>query len=356
MRLGGQIAYRADPLPRLPEDRLSHLLGRVSHGSYTPHSPGHPCHPGQPGAVLGQANYGASDDLGYCLNRQHTPGCSSMASTTEAAETIRPALRQSAYEPLADDRGVPWTDQHGGPLTLLGAVEAAAGVRRTRESPFEGRARRELTAPARRMTIRDLDDPGSPGLPVPGQTRASAAAVAAYAGITPPDMAARRQQARAQRERVLAAQQLARGGRRVLGVGETMRERAERKRAENPLHLGPGRRRCPRLGPAVRQGLTRAAGQSPAARIPAPPGKPRDGVPSAATGELRSRRDRPGQGGVWEDVLPGGLDSRRPEPPADPADAREAVRHQLGIGARRVRHQPGRPDGQRAAGGVGLGA
>lgn len=31
------------------------------------------------------------------------------------------------------------------------------------------------------------------------------------------------------------------------------------------------------------------------------------------------------------------------EPPADPADVREAVNHQLGIGARRVRYQPPDP-------------
>ncbi len=46
----------AEPLPRLAEDRLSHLLGRIGRGSYTPqpqpgYAPAHHLDPGHPGPV-----------------------------------------------------------------------------------------------------------------------------------------------------------------------------------------------------------------------------------------------------------------------------------------------------------------
>ena len=219
-------------LPRLAEDRLSHLLGRIGRGSYTPQTPPGfalpPSHAGHPGPA-GQPNCGPSDpEFGYCMNRQHTAGCSSLVSTSEAAQVIREPLRASAYAPLVDARGEPWTDQHGQALTILGAVEAAAGVRLTRENVFEGHARRELTMPMKRMAIRDPDDPDDPGIPAPDQTRRTAAALAAHLGIASPDVAARREQARAQRERVLAAQQLSSGGRRHPDFGESPQERAAR--------------------------------------------------------------------------------------------------------------------------------
>ncbi len=119
------------------------------------------------------------------------------------------------------------TDQHGQAVTIAGAVEANLGQRLTRENAFEGHPRRELIAIQRQVVLGDQDDPDG-DIPMPDQTRRTAAALAARLGLAGPDVASRREQARAQRDRVMAARQLASGGRRHPGYGESPQERAAR--------------------------------------------------------------------------------------------------------------------------------
>ena len=97
------------------------------------------------------------------------------------------------------------------------------GERIGREHDFKGHPRRELTAIQRHVVVGDPDDPDG-DVPVPDATRRTAAhALASHLGLAGPDVAARREQARAQRDRVLAAQQLARGGRLAIPTMESRR-------------------------------------------------------------------------------------------------------------------------------------
>lgn len=227
-----RVLEDAEPLPTRSEDRLAHLLGRIGRGSYTPqpqpgYAPAHHLDPGHPGPVTAQGNCGPSDPVGgYCMSRYHTAHCGSL-STTEMAEAVKAPLRGSAYEPLIGPGGVPFTDQHGQAATLRDAVEASMGERIGREHVFEGHPRRELTAIQRQVVLGDQDNPDG-DLPMPDSTRQAARALASRLGLAGPDVSARREQARAQRDRVIEAQRLASGGRRALGTGETMQERAQR--------------------------------------------------------------------------------------------------------------------------------
>ncbi len=143
------------------------------------------------------------------------------------AETVRADLRASAYRPMVDPFGQPYTDQHGQAVTLAGAVEASMGERLTRENVFEGHARRELVQVQRHVVHGDQDDPGS-DMPMPDSTRRTAAALASSHGLAGPDKRAERDRARALRERALATRQLASGGRRHPDYGESPQERAAR--------------------------------------------------------------------------------------------------------------------------------
>jgi hypothetical protein len=227
-----RVLEDAEPLPRLAEDRLSHLLGRVGRGSYTPqpqpgYAPAHHLDPGHPGPVTTLPNCGPSDPVGgYCMNRQHRAGCGSL-STAEMAEAVKAPLRGAAYQPMVDQFGQPYQDQFGQAVTLRGAVEASMGERIGREHVFEGHPRRELVSIQRHVVVGDADDPDG-DLPMPDATRRTAAALASHLGLASANPARGRALAREQRDRVIEAQRLARGGRRALGTGETMQERAAR--------------------------------------------------------------------------------------------------------------------------------
>jgi hypothetical protein len=221
-----RVLEDAEPLPRLSEDRLAHLLGRIGFGSYTPSDTGHPSHAGHPSAVTVQANCGPSDEYGYCQARYHTAHCGSL-STAEMAEVTRDGLRSAAYQPMTGPGGVPFTDQHGQAVTLAGAVEASMGERIGREHVFEGHARRELVSIQRQVVLGDQDDPGG-DMPMPDETRRTAAALASHLGLTSANPARGRELARAQRDRVIAAQHLRSGGRRHPDLGESPQERAAR--------------------------------------------------------------------------------------------------------------------------------
>ncbi len=219
-----------EPLPRLAEDRLSHLLGRIGRNSYTPqpqpgYAPAHHLDPGHPGPVTAQPNCGPSDPVGgYCMSRYHTAHCGSL-STTEMAEAVKAPLRGAAYQPLIGPGGVPFTDQHGQAVTIAGAVEANLGERLTRENAFEGHARRELVSIQRQVVVGDQDDPDG-DIPMPDATRQAARALADRLGLAGPNPARGRELARAQRDRVIEAQRLRSGGRRHPDYGESPQERA----------------------------------------------------------------------------------------------------------------------------------
>ncbi len=101
------------------------------------------------------------------------------------------------------------------------------GQRLTREHAFEGHPRRELTAIQRHVVHGDQDDPDG-DMPMPDQTRRTAAALASSLGLAGPDKRAERDRARALRDRALAARQLAAGGRHHPDSGESPQERAAR--------------------------------------------------------------------------------------------------------------------------------
>lgn len=237
-----QAAEDSQPLPPGDEARLAVLLGRAGRrsaqrevlnfaGPYDEDG----------GPVTGQPNCGYTDPgTGLCIERYHDMGCGSMASG-DVTEALRPVLAGGARAPYRDEHGWTWVDQNGRALTTLGMLESTTGQRLTRESAFEtGQGRRELTAPQSRRIWRDRDDEDDPGIEAPA-LRATTTALARQLGLTGPDTAQARNQARTRRDGLAAAQRLRTGGRGHLDVGETTRERAERlHRPQHYVAAGDG--------------------------------------------------------------------------------------------------------------------
>jgi hypothetical protein len=148
------------------------------------------------------ATCGTADDLGYCRERFHQPGCGS-AATPDITEALRPELELAAMRPFAGANGRAWLDQqYGSPMSLTDHIEAATGQRLADASLWESHRghRRELASPARPATLGDPDNPDAISQAIPAATARTAAAMAAQAGIgTPAD--ARAQRAAFARER-----------------------------------------------------------------------------------------------------------------------------------------------------------
>ena len=179
-------AEDAEPLAVRTEDRIATALGRIGRGTFTPQgyavrefaSPGY-------GTVTGEQTCGVSDDLGYCMERFHAPGCGS-AATPDITEALRPELEMRAHRPHLAEDGEPWIDaRFGSPMTLTDHIEAATGVRLGDASLWESHRgqRRELVTPARPQVFGDPDDPDGMPLGVPAATARTAAALAAQGGI-----------------------------------------------------------------------------------------------------------------------------------------------------------------------------
>jgi hypothetical protein len=178
-------AEDAEPLAVRSEDRLTVALGRIGRGTFTPQGP-HAYGLASPGygTVTGEPTCGVADDLGYCMERFHSPGCGS-AATPDITEALRPELEMRAMRPHLGEDGQPWLDrQFGAPMTLTDHIEAASGIRLGDVSPFEtGRTRREVAAVQRPQVFGDPDDPDAMPLPVAASTARTAAALAAQGGI-----------------------------------------------------------------------------------------------------------------------------------------------------------------------------
>ena len=167
------------------EDRLARALDRITAGTYTPQGPAayglaSPAY----GTVTGEQTCGVADDLGYCMERFHAPGCGSLADP-EAAGALRPVMERTAHRPYMDESGQVWYDQQfGSAMSLVDHVEASTGIRLGDVSPFEtGRARREVAQVQRPQVFGDPDDPDGMPLGIPASTARTAAALAAQGGI-----------------------------------------------------------------------------------------------------------------------------------------------------------------------------
>lgn len=127
---------------------------------------------------------GTADDLGYCMERFHAPGCGSAASP-DITEALRPQLEQLVMRPYLGEDGQPWLDQeYGSPMTLTDHLEAASGIRLGDVGLFEtGRSRREVAQVQRPQVFGDPDDPDAMPLDIPADTARTAAALAAQSGI-----------------------------------------------------------------------------------------------------------------------------------------------------------------------------
>ena len=150
---------------------------------------------------------GPADDMGYCRERFHAPGCGS-AATPDVIEGLRAdgVFQRKAMSPLADARGLVWRDQqHDSPMTATNHIEAASGVRLGDASPDAPGPHRELIQPARPPVFSDVGDPDDLGHGVPSSTRATVAAALAGSGIrTHADAQAQHAAFRAERERQAA--------------------------------------------------------------------------------------------------------------------------------------------------------
>jgi hypothetical protein len=134
--------------------------------------------------MTGMPTCGPADDMGYCMNRQHDGGCGSLADTF-TAEALRPQMADLAQRPHLDEYGLPWIDQEfGSAMTLTDHIEAQTGIRLGDADPYAVRPRRELIAAARPQVWGDPDDPDNVPMPFPASTGATAAALAAQAGIS----------------------------------------------------------------------------------------------------------------------------------------------------------------------------
>lgn len=176
-----RLAEDTVPLPRRAEDRVAHLVGRAARGTYTP--AGYAAYSlAAQGGTTGMATCGTADDLGYCRERFHAPGCGS-AATPDITEALRPQLADIALRPhIGADGQVTFDRRFGSPMTLTDHIEAATGQRLGDASLWESHRgqRRELAAPLRTS-------------PYPAVTVATATALAAQAGIsTPADTAVQR--------------------------------------------------------------------------------------------------------------------------------------------------------------------
>lgn len=123
---------------------------------------------------------------GYCMNRYHEHGCGS-AATPDIVEQLKPQLEMMAARPHLGPDGQPWLDQeYGSPMTLLDHVESQLGVRLGDASLWEShRGQRRPLAQAQRPLVHgNPDDPDAVPLPFPADTMATAAALAAQAGIS----------------------------------------------------------------------------------------------------------------------------------------------------------------------------
>lgn len=178
------------PAPRT-EDRIATALARIEAGTFTPRIYGF-ASPGE-GTVTGMPTCGPADEYGYCMNRHHAIGCGSTADTF-VAELLRPQMADLAQRPHLDEYGLPWIDaEFGSAMTLTDHIEAATGIRLGDAAPYAVRPRRELITAARPQVYGDPDDPDAVPLPFPEDTMATAAALAAQAGIqTPADAQAQR--------------------------------------------------------------------------------------------------------------------------------------------------------------------
>ncbi len=171
-----RITQDAAPLPRLAEDRMSHLLNRAARGTYTP--AGYAAYSlAAQGGITGMETCGPAPD-GYCMNVTHELGCGSSGDPA-AVEDLRPAMERIAHRPYADADGRVWADaEFGAPMSLLDHVEASLGIRLGDKSLFEtGRARREVAQVSRQQVWGDPDTPGS-GKPFSASTRRIAQALA----------------------------------------------------------------------------------------------------------------------------------------------------------------------------------
>jgi hypothetical protein len=197
------------PQPRRAEDRLAGALDRIAAGAYTPgaleFAGGASAAArelararwgmGQPGNVTGRANCGPTNDLGYCQERYHSPGCGSLA-TTEIAEAMRDSgsYARLAALPFEDVDGMPWASTDGEAMTLRDHVEAATGERLGDGVGFEtGHGKRAVVSAAPLAVFADPDDPDTARVDrVPDDAWATAAQVLAQAGITKRSAAAER--------------------------------------------------------------------------------------------------------------------------------------------------------------------
>jgi hypothetical protein len=170
-----RITQDAASLPRLAEDRMSHLMNRVSQRTYVPAGYAAYSFAAQ-GGVTGMATCGPAPD-GYCMNRTHEIGCGSSGDPA-ATEALRPAMKQIAQRPYADANGRIWADaESGAPMSLLDHAEASLGIRLGDKSLFEsGRSKREVVQ-ARRTPVYGDPDTGS-GQPFAASTMRTAQALA----------------------------------------------------------------------------------------------------------------------------------------------------------------------------------
>lgn len=161
------------------------------------------------GSITGQPNCGLSDDLGYCTERFHQPGCGSAASPDIALGLITEGVYQSrALSPFPDSRGLVWRDQQfGSPMTLTDHVETATGQRQADVNPFSP-GRRNLITAQRPLVFGDTDDPDAIPAGVPASTRRTVDQLAASLGAR--DHLADREAARRERDRMLARMRPAR--------------------------------------------------------------------------------------------------------------------------------------------------
>ena len=104
-----RIEQDAAPLAVRSEDRLAVALGRIGTGTFTP--AGYAAYSfASQGGTTGMETCGTADDLGYCMERFHAPGCGS-AATPDIVEGLREQMELTAMRPWAGEDGLVWTDR-----------------------------------------------------------------------------------------------------------------------------------------------------------------------------------------------------------------------------------------------------
>jgi hypothetical protein len=186
----------AAPLARRSEDRVQHALSRAARGTLTPRQPSladfaspsqsartraeqrwQQSHVSWDGQVGRGSPCGVIDATGRCGEPYHSPSCGSLAST-DIAEGLQAsgAYARIAGQAMLDADGRSWG------VTMGGWLESATGQRQA-QSGWQGGSR-ELTSIRRHPAFGNPDDPDAVPQGFPASTRATAAALAAQAGLT----------------------------------------------------------------------------------------------------------------------------------------------------------------------------